>query len=132
MVIRLLAVLPRAQDRLALEEIVRHPRWHLQMVQTLNGSRVVLKELFQAVVICDTELPDGNWRDVLDELAPKALPMPLIVASRLADDRLWAEVLNLGGYDVLAKPFQRDEVIRSVSLAYRQEQDRWQSMLAAR
>jgi FixJ family two-component response regulator len=42
----------------------------------------------------------------------------LIVTSRLADDRLWAEALNLGAYDVLAKPFERLELVRSVSSAW--------------
>ena len=42
----------------------------------------------------------------------------LIVTSRLADDRLWAEALNLGAYDVLAKPFERMELVRSVSSAW--------------
>jgi hypothetical protein len=45
------------------------------------------------------------------------------VASRLADDKLWVDVLNLGGSDVLALPFDHDEVIRSVSLAWREVQD---------
>jgi DNA-binding response OmpR family regulator len=40
------------------------------------------------------------------------------VTSRLADDRLWAEVLNIGGYDVLAKPFVPAEVFRTISLAW--------------
>jgi len=43
---------------------------------------------------------------------------PLIVTSRLADDRLWVEALNLGAYDVLAKPFDRQEVTRSIHLAW--------------
>ena len=34
----------------------------------------------------------------------------LVVTSRLADEHLWVEVLNLGGHDVLAKPFQAAEV----------------------
>ena len=42
----------------------------------------------------------------------------LIVASRLADEGLWAEAMNLGAYDVLAKPFERKELVRSVSLAW--------------
>ena len=42
----------------------------------------------------------------------------MIVTSRLADDRLWAEVLNLGGYDVLAKPFDASEVARVVGTAW--------------
>ena len=42
----------------------------------------------------------------------------MIVTSRSADERLWVEALNLGAYDVLAKPFDRDEVLRSVSMAW--------------
>ena len=41
----------------------------------------------------------------------------LVAASRLADDHLWAEALNLGAWDVLAKPFDRSEVLRSVAQA---------------
>ena len=35
-------------------------------------------------------------------------------------ERLWAEALNLGAYDVLAKPYDPTEVVRSVSLAWLQ------------
>jgi FixJ family two-component response regulator len=48
----------------------------------------------------------------------------LIVTSGLADAHLWAEVLNLGGYDVLAKPFDDQEVQRVVAGAWRQQQNR--------
>jgi DNA-binding response OmpR family regulator len=51
-------------------------------------------------------------------------PPDLIVASRLADEYLWAEVLNLGGYDVLAKPFNAEEVRRVVGLACEHHQER--------
>ena len=47
----------------------------------------------------------------------------LIVTSRLADDRLWAEALNLGAWDVLAKPFHVTEVIRSVRSAWQHWHD---------
>ena len=42
----------------------------------------------------------------------------LVVTARLADDQLWAQALNLGAYDVLAKPFDEQEVIRTLSLAW--------------
>ena len=45
-------------------------------------------------------------------------PPLLIVTSRLADDRLWTEALNLGAYDVIAKPFDRKEVDRVLNLAW--------------
>jgi FixJ family two-component response regulator len=50
----------------------------------------------------------------------------LIVVSKLADDRLWAEALNLGAWDVLAKPFNHIEVIRSVKSAWQHWRDQMQ------
>lgn len=64
-----------------------------------------------SLLICDAELPDGNWKDVLSALAPESSSPRLIVTSRLADEHLWAEVLNLGGYDLLSKPFDPKEVL---------------------
>ena len=54
------------------------------------------------------------------------LPDPplLIVTSRLADERLWAEALSLGAYDVLAKPFDPEEVVRIVGFAWKNWQNR--------
>lgn len=67
-----------------------------------------------SVVICERFLPDGSWLDVLR--AAQALPKApgLIVTSRLADTALWAEVLHLGGHDVLSQPFQAEEVMWTV------------------
>jgi DNA-binding response OmpR family regulator len=42
----------------------------------------------------------------------------LIVVSRLADEHLWAEALNLGAYDVLAKPFDAMELSRTLTSAW--------------
>lgn len=69
------------------------------------------------VVVCDQILADGDWRDLLNDLQGERQMPPLIVSSRVADDRLWAEVLNLGGYDLLTKPFAATEVSRVVRLA---------------
>jgi DNA-binding response OmpR family regulator len=70
-----------------------------------------------SAIITNDALPDGGWARILGHVQAQSRPPNLIVASRLADERLWAEVLNLGGYDVLIKPFVADEVRRVVSLA---------------
>ena len=64
-----------------------------------------------AIVVCESTLPGGTWRDVLRHINECLDPPVLIVTSRLANEYLWAEVLNLGGYDVLAKPFDKQEVL---------------------
>lgn len=63
-----------------------------------------------ALIICERHLPDGTWKDILGYVAPLPDPPRLIVTALSPDDQLWAEVLNLGGYDVLAKPFNEKEV----------------------
>jgi hypothetical protein len=40
------------------------------------------------------------------------------VFSRLADESLWARVLNLGGFDVLMTPFEAEEVLRVTFAAW--------------
>jgi len=45
-------------------------------------------------------------------------PPVIIVASGMANDSLWGEVLNFGGYDLLMEPFERNEVYRVISLAW--------------
>jgi len=61
---------------------------------------------------------DGSWKHLLAELSQCQPPPVLVVSSRSADDSLWAEVLNLGGCDVLAKPFDAKEVVWAVSMAW--------------
>jgi len=70
-----------------------------------------------SVVICDPVLPDGSWRDILRHTLQERSSPVLIVTSQVADISLWAEVLNMGGYDVLAQPFDREEVTRVVASA---------------
>ena len=66
-------------------------------------------------VITEGSLANGrSWKDVLNEIHRMAAPPPLIVTDRLADERLWAEVLNLGAYDLISKPFVPREVLHVV------------------
>ena len=72
-----------------------------------------------SVVICEALLPDGDWKDLLARMSSIRASSVLVVTSKVADESLWAEVLNLGGYDVLAQPFDQEEVTRVVSSALR-------------
>ena len=96
-----------------LAGILRKGRWAVRPAENAEEALDVLARHTTAVVICERSLPDGDWRDLLHK-APR-----LIVTARDADDQLWAEVLNLGGYDVLAQPFDEVEVCRVVASAER-------------
>jgi DNA-binding response OmpR family regulator len=116
--LKVLAVLPRPADRAALERIFDHSNWKLEFLTDLADVRDRVMHESPAIVICDSELPEGNWKELLQTLRPAAVPPRLIVALPELDCQLWAEVLNVGGYDALVKPFLRDEVVRLMSLAW--------------
>jgi DNA-binding response OmpR family regulator len=77
------------------------------------------------VVIVERDLPDGSWRTLHNRLIQMPFPPTLVVTSRLADERLWVEVVNLGGFDVLAQPFYAREVLRSVNSACSRWDEEW-------
>ena len=79
------------------------------------------------LVVCERDLSQGTWQDFLVQSLLLANPPFFIVASRLADDYLWAEALNLGAHDVLAKPFDLIELTRSLSLAWLRSQGQRES-----
>ncbi|HEY2018342.1 MAG TPA: response regulator [Bryobacteraceae bacterium] len=109
---------PNPEDHSSLESIFSHSKWGLYKADRLTVALRSLQEQEIGVVLCERDLAPGTWTDVLEQISVLPDAPPLIVTSRLADERLWAEALNFGVYDVLAKPFDRAEVVRSVSLAW--------------
>jgi len=96
------------EDHAAVRQAAAGMSCRIQTSETCRGALELLRRGGISIVVCERDLPDGTWRDILDCLGP-AGPC-LIVTSRAADEWLWAEVLNLGGHDVLAKPFHPDEI----------------------
>ncbi|HUI57453.1 MAG TPA: hypothetical protein VLY04_20895 [Bryobacteraceae bacterium] len=93
-------------------------RFEVHRVAGWQAALALIKRGLIHVVLCAQDLPDGSWRDLAAAAATMDEPPALIVVSRLADERLWAEVLNLGGYDLLAAPLVQSELARSLDLAW--------------
>lgn len=107
------------KDGLRLDEIFLASHWQSHGAANCQEALAFLGRRHVSVVLTGTELPDGSWQKLLNGLARLSAPPSLIVSSRLADSLLWAEVLNLGGYDLLATPFQAEEVLRVTHAARR-------------
>jgi len=114
----LLSLSPSGEDHLALAAFFPPPQWTLLTADRLPPAVSSFQQDEIAVIVCERDLPQASWVDVLNQVQRWANPPSLIVTSRLADEYLWAEALNLGAWDVLAKPFARAEVVRSVESAW--------------
>lgn len=128
-VVTVLSISGSEADRRSLGHVFRHTKWTLLEASDRVEAMAILRRAPVPVVICDRSLPDGDWKDVLRDAAALPRPPLLIVACRLADDRLWADVMNSGGYDVLEKPFHHSELVRVVSLAWLAWKGQWQRAL---
>ena len=114
----ILAVFSTREDRTSLASIFAQSNWKLQFTRALPQTQTALSKLTVGVVISEACLSDGHcWKELLHEMQKLEDPPPLIVADRLADERLWAEALNLGAYYLLAKPFDAREVQYAVTTA---------------
>jgi DNA-binding NtrC family response regulator len=80
--------------------------------ETLQQARAMLQQDDYCVILTEADFPDGNWLDALHLARQSPQELEVIVTDPLADARLWAEVLNLGAYDMLAQPFYEPEVRR--------------------
>jgi DNA-binding NtrC family response regulator len=69
------------------------------------------------VVVTDARLHDGDWRRVFELVERGRRKIEVVVCSRLGDPKLWLDVLDQGGYDLLVEPFQHEEVRRIVEAA---------------
>src|SRR5262245_25455318 len=114
-----LAVGEYQDDRLLLHDVFRRCGWRLFEARSRKTALDCLKRYPVQVVIAESQFPNWNLRRVRSELRRLTAPPQLVVTSRTADDYLWAEVLNVGGYDVLPQPFESDEVERVIASARR-------------
>jgi DNA-binding NtrC family response regulator len=116
-----LLVSDHIEDRAYLKSIFQDSRWELLEASALRDALEKMRRTRCEipVVICERDLPDGDWKRLLSELDDMAVRPSVIVCARLADERLWAEVLNLGGFDLLlSAPFRAEEVLRVTQSAW--------------
>src|ERR1041385_7940971 len=104
-VLNILSVSPIEEDhafiRNSIQGALTHhgeDGWVLHTRHTVAAGRMLLRKKQIAVILCDCgSIPDA-YRTMLESLTGLPQPAPLIVTSRLADDKLWVEVLNLGAF----------------------------------
>ena len=106
----LLAVSPDPKDPEVLETNLKG--WSVRRAASCTDALAILQESVCDVILCEKDLPDGGWRDLLAGLGAGKNALPLIVMSGAADESMWAEVLRDGGFDLLAKPLEDREVCR--------------------
>jgi len=100
----------------AVEQILRDQAIGTRRVRNCYEAMAVLRHSDQpALVVTDASLPDGDWADVLKATRTCTSFLPLVVVSRLADVRLYLDVMERGAYDFIVPPLASAEMAYVVS-----------------
>jgi two-component system response regulator PilR (NtrC family) len=114
---RILFVSGRYDDARRLSRMLDALPLRLDHVESIEHARAKLRQEDYNVILTEAALSDGTWLDALLLARSCARGPEVIVTDPHADTRFWAEVLNLGAYDLLAQPFHEPEVRRILSNA---------------
>jgi len=109
---RILFVSGHQDDARRLSHMLHSLPLVVDHVGTLQQARAKLQEEDYDVILTEAALPDGTWLDALHLARQYPRELEVIVTDLQADARFWAEVLNMGAYDLLAQPFYEPEVRR--------------------
>ncbi len=116
--VKLVGITQNSRDAADLRGIAGNHGWRVSIVESSEAAISVLNEQPTPVVICDRDLPDEAWHEVLAKIAALPQAVCVLVASRVVDDYLWRQVIRHHGYDVVSKPFQPEELRRAVRFAW--------------
>ncbi len=112
-----LLVAPEGSQRSALQAILREAGCRTFICSRCCDALDLIQ--FASVVIVEQTLPNGCWQDLVQAAGELSRVPAVIVATRQADANLRREVLQSGGFDLLAPPFQTEQVLAVVRNAYR-------------
>ena len=108
----------QSQECDTLRRVFQAKSWSLTIADTVSHGLSADFSSSPVIVILDRDLASPDWRPSVRQFASQPNSACVILASRVIDDYLWEEVIQQGGYDVLAKPFQEAELIRIMEFGW--------------
>lgn len=86
--------------------------WSLEVCwcSTLQEARRGLRRGKHALVLCETELPDGTYQDVMKLLRPRLDQISVIVLSDSHSENCYSQAIEMGAFDVISAPCSRTDV----------------------
>jgi len=109
---RILLVMPEARRDRMMSFLSDHAI-DVFLAEGVGEAQAKLAEpLKYDLAFVDAELPDGSWRDLLQFVVASRTNCEMVVCSRVGDERLWAEVIQCGAFDLLPEPMEKQEILR--------------------
>jgi len=115
----------RDDDHQTLQALLHNTRWTVARALSWGDAASFCGRVIKPVILVDRYFQGSDWRFTLSSMVNLESNSCLILLSDVSDQYLWNEVVQLGGFDVLARPFQRSDVLRILEFAQRHCGNPW-------
>jgi DNA-binding NtrC family response regulator len=115
--IGVLAILAEPRDAQLLIELANSQRWDLTVVHALDQAALRVAHETFSIILLDRDVASSDWRSPVRTFAQLQPAPSVILISPVADHYLFDELVKQGGFEVIAKPLQADELHRIARLA---------------
>lgn len=113
-----LAILPDGCDAGPLVDLAAKQHWKLTVVHAFDQALWQVAHHAFPLILLDRDVGSGDWRACVQSFA-RLRPIPsVILISSVGDHYLFDEVVKQGGFDVIRKPLEADELQRISRLAF--------------
>jgi len=60
----------------------------------------------RTVIVTELALADGNWRDLVERVRGRGVPIPIVLMTSVSTAELWWDALECGVDDILSGPLK--------------------------
>lgn len=116
--IPLIIVTSRAEDVAELNALFHDTPWELAPAAALEDACAGLKAAAVPILLFDRDAAGPDWQPAMKSLILSRRNACIVLLSGVADQYLWEEVIHNGGFDLLTRPFRREQVLSALIFAY--------------
>ncbi len=118
MSLRVLVVEDHSDIRALIQSSLSVEGYEVQTAVSLSEARALMQHSPPDVVVLDQGLPDGDGRELVQEVR-RHRSTPIIIVSARHQEAQKIELLDAGADDYLAKPFSVAELLARIRVALR-------------
>jgi AmiR/NasT family two-component response regulator len=115
----------RDDDYQTLRALLQDTKWSVVRALTWAEVSSFCGRVASPVVLVDRHFQGSDWRFTLASLLNTTANCCLILLSDVSDPYLWNELVEYGGFDVVARPFEQAEVHRTLAFAQKHFEAGW-------
>ena len=115
----------RDDDYQNLQALLHNTKWSVERAISWSDVSSFCNRVVNQVVLLDRHFQGSDWRRSLSSLPNPAANRCLILLSDVSDPYLWNELVQHGGFDVLARPFESSALFRTLVFAQRHCEAGW-------